>query len=235
MRGVLTVRRPRGRRTGDPAAAGLRPARSPSRSPRSTRRSTPPCSRYSRATGSLDAVRRQIAETAASSGWLRKELGLARATLAARAVALYKHDDVTTLDAVLGAADFSDLVSQLTMVRHLARGDRDVVRTVERTKRELADRAVSLAADERTAKKLVGTARPSSDHQRSSASGALLCRRAPGDPRLAAATTATSPRRRHRRAAAAGGGGDGGSGPWWPLIRRRPRAAASARAACTGS
>ena len=76
---------------------------------------------------------------------------MARATLAARAVALYKHDDVTALDAIFGADDFGDLVSRLTMVQSIAHGDRDVLRTVERTKRELADRAVSLVADERTA------------------------------------------------------------------------------------
>ena len=55
---------------------------------------------------------------------------------------MYKHDDVSPMDAVFGAADLGDLVTQLTMVRTIARCDRDVVRTIETTKRELTDRAV---------------------------------------------------------------------------------------------
>ena len=113
--------------------------------------------RYSRATRALEAVRRQLKDNRRLQRLAYKELGLARATLAARAVAMYKHNDVSPMDAVLGAADLSDLVTQLTMVRTIARCDRDVVRTIETTKRELSDRAETLAADERTAEKLVGT------------------------------------------------------------------------------
>ena len=155
----------------------------------------------------------------------RCELDVARATLAARAVALYKHDDVTTLDAILTADDFSDLVGRLTMVQSIARGDRDVVRTVERTKRELTDRAVSLVADERTAKKLVAQRRRrAQEHQ-----GAARERRgdargsATGDPRPrrpAAASYAHA--RRDRQAtvgAASAASGGGGQGQWWPLIQ----------------
>ncbi len=69
---------------------------------------------------------------------------------------MYKHEDVSPLDAVFGAADLGDLVTQLDMVRSIARCDRDVVRSIESTKRELRDRAAKLVADERTAEKLVG-------------------------------------------------------------------------------
>src|SRR5450756_762096 len=107
--------------------------------------------RCTRATDSLAAVSSQISDKKRLQALALRELYVARATLVARAVALYKHDDVTALDAMLSADDFGDLVSRLTMVQSIARGDRDVLRTVERTKRELADRAVSLAADERDA------------------------------------------------------------------------------------
>ena len=111
--------------------------------------------RCTRATDSLVAVRREISGNKRLQTLALRELDVARATLVARAVALYKHDDVTALDAMFSADDFGDLVSRLTMVQSIAHGDRDVLRTVERTKRELADRAVSLVADERTARKLV--------------------------------------------------------------------------------
>ena len=69
---------------------------------------------------------------------------------------MYKRHDVGPMDAVFGAADLSDLVTQLSMIKTIARSDRDVVRTVETTRRELADRAKALKADELTAEKLVG-------------------------------------------------------------------------------
>ena len=102
-------------------------------------------------------MRRQLKENRRLQRLAYRQLDLARATLVARAVAMYKHDDVSPMDAVFGAADLGELVTQLTMVRTIARCDRDIVRTIETTKRELSDRAVKLAADERTAKKLVGT------------------------------------------------------------------------------
>ena len=61
--------------------------------------------RYSRATRALEAVRRQLTDNRRLQRLAYKELGLARATLAARAVAMYKHNDVSPMDAVFGAAD----------------------------------------------------------------------------------------------------------------------------------
>jgi len=178
--------------------------------------------RYSRATRSLEAVRRQLTENRRLQRLAYKEFGLARATLAARAVAMYKQEDVTPMDAVLGSADLSDLVTQLSMMRTLARCDRDVVRTVETTKQELADRAESLAADERTAEKLVGTCktelgtiRGSLNERRAALAGVRSDIR-----RLAAATTVASPKPAPTvEPPQTGGGGDSGSGPWWSLIQ----------------
>jgi peptidoglycan hydrolase CwlO-like protein len=178
--------------------------------------------RYSRATRALEAVRRQIKDNGRLQRLAYKELGLARATLAARAVAMYKHEDLGPMDAVFGAADLSDLVTQLTMVRTIARCDRDVVRTVETTKRELTDRSATLVADERTAEKLVGTCKSELASIRSSL-----------DERRAALAGVRSDIRRFASAAAQasakpaptveppqpGGGGDAAPGPWWPLIQ----------------
>lgn len=179
--------------------------------------------RYSRATRALEAVRRQIKDNGRLQRLAYKELGLARATLAARAVAMYKHEDLSPMDAVFGAADLSDLVTQLTMVRTIARCDRDVVRTVETTKQELSDRAATLVADERTAEKLVGTCkselssiRASLDERRAALAGVRSDIR-----RLAAAAADASPKPAPtvEPPKPGGGGGDAGSGPWWPLIQ----------------
>ena len=77
--------------------------------------------KYSQATRALEAVRGQIKHNQRQQRLAYKELGVARATLAARAVAMYKHGDVTAVDAMFTADDFSELVTDLTMVRTLAR------------------------------------------------------------------------------------------------------------------
>jgi peptidoglycan hydrolase CwlO-like protein len=177
---------------------------------------------YSRATRSLDAVRRQIRQNRRLQKLARKELDLARATLAARAVAMYKHQDATAMDAVFGADDFGELVTQLTMVRTLARSDRDVVRTVESTERELADRGEALTADEKTQQKLVekcktelSTIRSRLDERRAALAGVRSDIR-----RLVSEAAEKSPDPSPTVEPPQPGGDDGdGSGPWWQLIQ----------------
>lgn len=111
--------------------------------------------RYAQATQSLAAVREQLSENRRLRRLSQYELETARATLTARAVAMYKRGDVSTLDAIFAADDFDELVSQVAMVRRLARSDGEVVHTIEETKLEVADAAVKLSADERTAERLV--------------------------------------------------------------------------------
>lgn len=178
--------------------------------------------RCTRATDSLAAVRGQISDNRRLQKLALRELDVARVALAARAVALYKHDDVTILDAVFGADDFGDLVSRLTMVQYVARGDRDVLRTVERTRRELADRAVSLVADERTTKKLVAQrdAELQSIKAQLGDRQALLVGVRQEIRDLAARQTPATPTPGETVQPPSDDGGGGGQGQWWPLIQQ---------------
>ena len=181
--------------------------------------------RRTRATDSLAAVRGQISDDKRLQALALRELDVARATLVARAVALYKHDDVTALDAMFSADDFGDLVSRLTMVQSIARGDRDVLRTVERTKRELADRAVSLVADERTARKLVvqRDAELKSIKAQLGDRQAMLAgvRQEIRDLAAKQKPATPTPGGTVKPPSGGGGGGDGGGqGQWWPLIQQ---------------
>jgi hypothetical protein len=111
------------------------------------------------------------------------------------------------------------------MVQSIARGDRDVLRTVERTKRELADRALALVADERTAKKLVvqrdaelNSIRAQLGERQAMLVGVrqeirdLAARQKPATP---------APDRTVKPPSGDGGGEDGGGqGQWWPLIQQ---------------
>jgi peptidoglycan hydrolase CwlO-like protein len=177
--------------------------------------------RYSRATRSLEAVRRQLTENRRLQRLAYKELSVTRATLAARAVAMYKHDHVGPMDAVFGAADLGDLVTQLSMLRTIARCDRDVVHSVESTRRELADRAKALEADERTAGELVGTceAELGTIRTRLGERRAALAGVRSDIRRLASETQQTSSGPRPT-VEPPDQGGDDGTGPWWSLIQR---------------
>jgi peptidoglycan hydrolase CwlO-like protein len=180
--------------------------------------------KYARATRALEAVRAEIRENRRLQRLSYQELNVARAMLAARAVAMYKHEDVTPLDAVFGAADLSDLVTQLTMVRTLAHSDRDVLRSVETIRRELADRAAALAADEKSQQQLVLTRRSEMttirarlDERRATLAAVRsdIRRLATAAASAAASTPSSSP----APAVEPPQPGGGGSGPWWPLIR----------------
>jgi hypothetical protein len=177
--------------------------------------------KYSQATRALEAVRGQIKLNRRQQRLAYKELGVARAMLAARAVAMYKHGDVTAVDAMFSADDFSELVTDLTMVRTLARSDRDVVRTIESTKRELVDRAKKLAADEKTKQKLaetckdeLATIRARLDERRAALAGVRSDIR-----RLVSSSSVKSPKPTPTVEPPQQGGGGGGSGPWWSLIQ----------------
>ncbi len=186
---------------------------------------------YAQATAALQAVRDQISANTKRQKLARGELALARTTLALRAVALYKHADVTPLDAIFTASDFGDLVAGLNMVRSITRSDHDVLCTVAQTSRQLATRAESLVADKRTAQRLVtqrqtevAQIRVRLSERRSLLSGVRGSdprprRQARGRPAVAFPDGHAAGLRRRRRRSGGGGGGSGGQGQWWPLIQ----------------
>ncbi len=162
----------------------------------------------------------------------RKDLAEARATLAQRAVALYKQDDISTLAAILSADDFAAMVGHLSLVHEVVSADKDILRRVEQAQRRLQRRAAALAADERAAARLVrrrdrelAAIRAQLDERQ-----ALLDSTRADIRRFVAAQTAPAPvaSRATSSGDASGGstgegaGGDsaGGSGPWWPLIEQ---------------
>lgn len=175
--------------------------------------------RYSQASCAMEAVRQELRENRRLQSFAYEQLRLARATLLARAVAMYKHEDVTTLDAVFGAADLGDLVTQISMVRTIARSDRDVVRVIERTRRELRDRSATLAADERTIKELVIACRSDLATIRAQLGErqAVLTNLRADIRRLVSRTTQASSK--PTTTVEPPTDMDGGCGSWWPSIK----------------
>ncbi len=181
---------------------------------------------YAQATQALDAVRAQIAENKRLQVLSHRQLDLARAILVARAVAMYKHEDVSAIDVIFRARSMGDFVTDLRLLRELTRSDRDVLRTISTSERELADRAKALRADEATQRELVGTIRDQLttirgrlEERRSMLAGVradirdLAAKAEKRTPTPAPTATVEPPQ------PGGGGGGTGGSGPWWSLIQ----------------
>ena len=191
----------------------------------------------------LHAVRREIRETQGRQKAGRAELQAARVTLAARAVALYKHDDISTLDAILSAGDFAEMVDQLALVQSVARADRAMLHAVESAQRRLERRAARLAADARTAAGLVkrrdqelATVRAQLNERQALLDNTradirrLVSQQTPSTP---APGPTVAPPQPSDSGGGGGGGQDagGGQGQWWPLIEQ---AASASGVSATG-
>ena len=182
---------------------------------------------YGQATAGLEAVRAQIRGNERARRVARLELDIARSALVRRAVALYKHGDVTAMDALFSAADFQQLVDQLSLVKRVNRSDRNVLRAVVSSQRELQRRSTMLAADERTAERLVRERGGQIERIRQELRQRrqLLAGVKADIARLAARQAKADPSPQPTVEPPASGGDTGGQGAWWPLIK----AAAAAR------
>jgi peptidoglycan hydrolase CwlO-like protein len=176
-----------------------------------------------RATSALTSLREQIRDNRRRRRVVHAELEFARAVLQQRAVVLYKRGQVTSLDAMLGADDFSELVEGVSLLRTVVRSDTDLLRTVERTRRELRRTADRLESAARAAERLVERrAAGLQAIRRQLAQRQELLRGVRDDLRTLAAERqqATSP----SPAPTVEPPEADGSGPWWPLIREAAQA-----------
>ncbi len=181
---------------------------------------------YAKATAALDAVRAEIRDTKRQRRLAQLELDIARAALLRRAVALYKRGDVTALDALFSADDFQQLVEQLSLVKRVTAGDREVLRAVLSSKRELKRRSIMLAADERTAQRLVERRSDELTRIRGQLDDRkqLLASVKADIARLATKQVKASPSPHASveppSAGGSSGGDGGGQGSWWSLIKQ---------------
>ena len=172
-----------------------------------------------RATSGLTAVRAEMRQTRRSLRVARLQLDIARGALVRRAVALYKHADATALDALLSAGDFQQLVDQLSLARRVTQSDRQMLRVVIDSRRELQKRGALLAANERTAERLVRQRSSELESIRAELTEReqLLSGVEADIARLAARTVrADSPSSATVEPPPAD---DDGQGAWWPLIK----------------
>jgi peptidoglycan hydrolase CwlO-like protein len=176
--------------------------------------------RYARATNALAAVRASIRANREALHDAQRQVSLARGLLADRARSMYKQATPTTVDVLLGVADFGDLVSQLELLQRLGAGDADYVRALRRGERALRERSLALTADEATAERLASECaaelegiRSRLDDRRRLLAGAESRVR-----ELVAESSVTPARAPTAKPAEAAG--TAGEGEWWPSIKR---------------
>jgi cell wall-associated NlpC family hydrolase len=83
------------------------------------------------------------------------KLGVANDHLTSRARQVYKADDAGIIDVVFASRTFDDLLTQLDVMRRMARSDADIVQTANAYRQDIADRRLALEADRKSAVKLV--------------------------------------------------------------------------------
>jgi peptidoglycan hydrolase CwlO-like protein len=177
-------------------------------------------SRYAQATAALSAVRSEIGENRRRQRVARYELEVARAHLGERAVALYKNVETTTLDVLFDAADLNELVRQFTLVQRLEQGDREVVRSIARTRRDLDVDAARLQADmvkaerllERRKQEFLVIRQQLGQRRALLAQARAAVRRSASEPASNKASAARPLEPKAEQSTPAGG--------WWPLVQK---------------
>jgi murein DD-endopeptidase MepM/ murein hydrolase activator NlpD len=110
----------------------------------------------------IAGVRQRLDKTRARLAQARKELRLATARLRntteslayqqelfeQRVVAMYKKDDISYFDVLLGSSGWEDLISRVGLVRTLVESDNDLVGELQVLRAKVADEKQQLAASE---------------------------------------------------------------------------------------
>ena len=114
--------------------------------------------KYDQANAQLSTVQAQIKQNEHRLKVAEYNLAVANRQLTARALDIYKTQDVGVVDVLFGARSFDDLVTQLDMMQRLGNSDVDTVHSIKDYQQEIKDRRVKLVADKKAATKLVASA-----------------------------------------------------------------------------
>jgi len=114
--------------------------------------------KYNQATSQLHSVQGQIKQNEHLLKVAEYNLGVANSQLQSRAQSIYKTRDVGIVDILFAANSFDDLVTQLNLMERLGNSDVDTVRSIAAYRSDIKDRRVKLAADKKSAAKLVEAA-----------------------------------------------------------------------------
>ena len=175
---------------------------------------------YAAATEKLAGIQADVRDNQRQLTLAEYQLTMAQQELAAHVVTSYKSGDASLLNALLETGTFDDLLTRLDYVQHVARGDSDVLRTVELRRRQvLSDRdrlREALAAAQRTAADL--NAKRAFVRSQLGQRRALLAGLKADIKRLASVQVVRPVAKASTDPVPAPDPG-GGGGTWWPAIK----------------
>ena len=111
--------------------------------------------RYNQASSQLDNVELKVEANRHLLDIAERNLGVANKQLKLRARTIYKSRDVGIVDVLFQADSFDELVTQLDMMNRIGNSDVDTVKAIAAYRRDIKDRRLQLAADQKAAAKLV--------------------------------------------------------------------------------
>jgi peptidoglycan DL-endopeptidase CwlO len=113
---------------------------------------------YDNANEKLAVVNDKISDNEKALKTARFNLMVARSTLEARAIAMYKRQAVDLLDVMLSSSSFDELISQVDMLNRLGESDVNVVDSIQGYEKQITAARTGLQSDRAAAVKLVSEA-----------------------------------------------------------------------------
>jgi peptidoglycan DL-endopeptidase CwlO len=101
---------------------------------------------YNYANQQLEQTKAKVKTTTADLAAAQKDFKSAEQQLEDRLVSIYKEGHTGTLNVLLGAADFSDLVNRFQQLTRVSRQDSEIVAQVKKYQAQVAERQSKLAA-----------------------------------------------------------------------------------------
>jgi cell wall-associated NlpC family hydrolase len=111
--------------------------------------------KYNQASSQLASIKEQIKSNEHLLKVAEYNLGIANEQLQARALNIYKSQDVNIVDVLFDSRSFDDLVTQLNLMERLGDSDVATVKSISAYRQDIKDRRVKLDADKKAAIKLV--------------------------------------------------------------------------------
>ena len=103
----------------------------------------------------LDEVEFKVEKTDKQIAKTMAELAAARALLGDHAVAIYRRNQVSPLEVLVGSASFEDLVTRVDLMRRIGQSDAEAVAEVKRVRDKLKKQRSQLSKEKKAAKQAV--------------------------------------------------------------------------------
>lgn len=109
---------------------------------------------YEEAKANLDAVRATIRQTDVQLKDAQAELVAIQEQFENRAVNIYKNDTISFVDVLMGASDFSDLVTRVQFMTQISQQDAEIMQSIRQAKAKIENAKLKLEEQEKEQSRL---------------------------------------------------------------------------------